>query len=153
MGERVTVDDFDETNRRGQAGELLVRQYGTLMAKGEAGCEVKTKTRRDLKVYVETEQVTRHGEGPVRPSGVHGTDAPLFCYVFDTTGWLIVGPTQHLRDVGPILGRPIQQPQAQAHGNPTRGFLVDLQRLLDRYMPDGSGWPVPAGGWKETDEL
>lgn len=151
MGERGLMD-FDQDNAYGQEGEALVLRYGELMQKGEARVEVKRKRRRDLKVYVETQQISRHGEGPVVPSGVNATDALLVCYVFADTGWMFIGPTSEWRSAAPAIGVPKEQ--ATAHkGNPTRGFLVDLKLLLDRYMPDGSGWPVPDGGWQETKEI
>jgi hypothetical protein len=31
--------------------------------------------------------------------------------------------------------------------------LLELRRFLDRYEPDSSGWSVPAGGWKELEEI
>lgn len=144
--------DFDQDNAYGLEGEHLVAQYGKVMQLGEAFVEVKHKRRPDLKVYVETLQKRNHGQGPVTPSGVNGTDAELICYVFADTGWLIVGPTSDLRHAAPLIGVPKRQPEIH-NGNPTQGFLVDLVKLLDRYMPDSSGFPVPEGGWQEGWEI
>jgi hypothetical protein len=147
------VDDFDITNPYGLEGEELVRRYGEMMQAGEAFCEVKRKTHRDWKLYVEREQKTAHGEGPVKPSGIMATDAPLFAYVLADTGIVIVFPTNLLRDASrrPIGTAASQLKQHQ--GNPTKGRLLGLDQILDRYEPDSSGWPVPAGGWKELSEL
>lgn len=144
--------DFDEDNAYGLEGEALVRRYGALMQGGEAFVEVKRKRRPDLSLYVETEQRRNHGKGATAPGGVNDTRAELICYVVADTGWMVIGPTTQLRHAAPLIGRPVEQAK-EHNGNPTRGFLVALERLLDRYAPDGTGWPVPEGGWKEVDEI
>lgn len=118
---------WDADYEIGRQGELWVQSIVDSL-KSDAR-EVKTDERfADTgNIYVEYECKRR---GHYQPSGLSTTEAPVWAFVLQREGVLLVVATELLKQVARELLRQGRTAECSRGSHPTRGVLVPVARLL-----------------------